>query len=267
MTTPPAVVPLPTQLPPHLTRAGQWSALTQRLLAAKARSGELIVAVVAPLVFTLGFYLPLRYVMAAQGVDYAQFVMALVVLQTMSFQMSSAAVTAAVEAQTGLAERMQTMPVYRFVPLAARMSAAFAEGVIGLIAALCFGYLIGFRLGGGLTQSLLFCVLALAVGVTLSLGADALGMLTRSPQGVGQALLLPTLIFGVLSCGFVPESGFPAWIRPFVREQPVSQLSFALRDFADPGVSVSVVAPGLIWLGGLFVVLAPLAVWASGRRP
>lgn len=260
------VLSAPAPAAHHPGALGQWAALTGRLLRAKLRYGGFLVAVVAPLVFTLGFYLPLRYIMSFRNIDYAQFVMALIVLQTMSFQMMGAAGNAAAEAQSGLVQRMQTMPVAPYVPLAARMAGSLADGLVGLAASLLWGHLIGFRMHGGPVQALMFCLLALAVGLTLALGADALGMLTRSPEAVGQALTLPTLIFGVLSCGFAPETGFPEWIRPFVREQPVSQLSFALRDLADPGYSMTVVGPGLVWLGAVFVLLAPLAVWASGRR-
>ena len=70
-----------------------------------------VVAVIAPFVFGLGFYLPLKFVMQLQGIDYAQFLMPIIVLQSMAFTAISAAQLAASEASTGLMARMQTMPV------------------------------------------------------------------------------------------------------------------------------------------------------------
>ena len=244
----------------------QWSALTGRIVRTMATKGELIVAVITPLVFTLGFYLPLRYVMRVQGIDYGQFVMPIIVLQTMSFTMMSNAQIAAFETANGLNTRMQTMPVGRLVPLASRLCAGLVRSVTSLIAALVFGYMIGFRLHSDFAQSVLFCAFSLAVGTVLAIGADALGCLTKSPESLSQALTLPTLIFGMLSCGFVPESGFPAWIRPFVRNQPISQFSFAMRDMAAGGVSWHVLWVPLVWLGGLAVCFVPMAIWASVRR-
>ena len=255
-----------TQRQPHISSVEQWRALTTRTLRSKLKSGEFFIAIIAPMIFTIGFYLPLKLVMGLQGIHYAQFVMAIIVLQTMSFTMTSCASLAATEAVTGFSARLQTMPVKPLVPLAARMSAAFVQLVVSLCAAVGFGYAIGFRLGGGLGQSAAFCAFALAVGFGLCLGADAIGMLTRSPESVSQAMTLPVLIFGMLSTGFVPETGFPAWIRPFARNQPISQFSYALRDFADPGMSASVLIPAFIWLAGALVVLFPLAIWATGRR-
>ncbi len=107
--------------------------------------------------------------------------------------------------------------------------------MITLVAALAYGYAIGFRFSAGAAQAALFCALALSISVALSLGADAIGTLAKSPEATSQALALPQLILGMLSCGFVPETGFPEWIRPFVRNQPISQFSFAMRDMARAG--------------------------------
>ncbi|MFC8042742.1 ABC transporter permease [Nocardia sp. NPDC057353] len=244
----------------------QWRALTGRVIWVMATKGELIVAMLTPLVFTLGFYLPLRYVMQFQGIDYAQFVMPIIVLQTMAFTMMSNAQLAAFEALTGLSTRMQSMPIGKLVPLTSRICAGVVRSTCSLTAALVFGHLIGFRFSAGWGQAVLFCVFSLAVGTMLAIGADALGSLTKSPESLSQALTLPTIIFGMLSCGFVPETSFPEWIRPFVRNQPISQFSFALRDMAADGVTWDVLLPPLLWLVGGFVAFIPLAIWASVRR-
>ncbi|MBL1075297.1 ABC transporter permease [Nocardia sp. 2] len=244
----------------------QWWALTGRIVWVMATKGELIIAVITPLVFTLGFYLPLKYVMQFKGIDYAQFVMPIIVLQTMSFTMMSNAQRAAFEALTGLNTRMQTMPIGIMVPLLARQSAGMVRSIVALAGAIGWGHMIGFRFVGGMGQAVLFCVFSLAVGTVLAIGADGLGSLTKSPEQLSQALTLPTLIFGMLSCGFVPESGFPEWIRPFVRNQPISQLSFALRDMAAGVITWEVLWVPLVWLIGMAVAFLPLAVWASVRR-
>ena len=244
----------------------QWLALTGRSLKTMVKTGELAVAVIAPLIFTVGFYLPLRFVMKLQGVDYAQFLMPIIVLQAMAFTAISASQVASVESLLGLTTRLKTMPVAGPVPLLSRMTRALVRSVITLVAALAYGYAIGFRFSAGAAQAALFCALALSISVALSLGADAIGTLAKSPEATSQALALPQLILGMLSCGFVPETGFPEWIRPFVRNQPISQFSFAMRDMAEGGVTASSLFPAIAWCVGLVVVFAPLAVWASMRR-
>ncbi|MEV6427947.1 ABC transporter permease [Nocardia sp. NPDC051463] len=251
----------------RLSSFAQWRALTGRIVRTMVMKGELAVAIVTPLVFTVGFYLPLRYVMKVfQGIDYAQFVMPIIVLQTMAFTMMSNAQLAALESMTGFTTRLQTMPIGTLVPLTARICAGLVRSVTSLTAALLFGHMIGFRFVGGLQQAVLFCVFSLAIGTVLAIGADTLGSLSKNPESLSQALTLPTLIFGMLSCGFVPERSFPEWIQPFVRNQPISQFSFALADMAHGGVTWQVLWVPLVWLGGLAIVFVPSAVWASVRR-
>ncbi|MGI5221472.1 ABC transporter permease [Nocardia sp. CA-290969] len=250
----------------RVTSFGQWRALTGRIVWTMVSKGELIGALLTPLVFTVGFYLPLRLVMQFQGIDYAQFVMPIVVLQTMAFTMMSNAQLAAFEARTGFSTRLQTMPVGMLVPLSSRIAAGLFRSVLSLTAALIYGHIIGFRFTAGWGQTIGFCAFALAVGTMLAIGADGLGSLTKSPQALSQALTLPTLIFGMMSCGFVPETQFPEWIQPFVRNQPITQFAYALRDMAAGGVSWEVLRVGLIWLVGGALVFVPFAVWASVRR-
>ncbi|MFI1914934.1 ABC transporter permease [Nocardia sp. NPDC020380] len=256
-----------TDVPPTRPNSfAQWRALTGRIVWVMATKGELVVAAITPLVFAVGFYLPLKFVMQVKGIHYAQYVMPIIVLQTMSFTMMSNAQLAAFETLTGLNMRMQTMPIGKLVPLLSRLSAGLVRSVTSLAAAIGWGYMIGFRFIAGPGQAVLFCAFSLLVGTVLAIGADGLGSLTKSPESLSQALTLPTLIFGMLSCGFVPEAGFPEWIRPFARNQPISQFSYALRDMAQGGVTWHVFWVPLVWLIGLAVVFLPMAVWASVRR-
>ncbi|MBD0322006.1 MAG: ABC transporter permease [Aldersonia sp.] len=244
---------------------GQWRALAGRIIRTMVGRGDLFIAVLAPLVFTVGFYLPLRYVMSFRGIDYAQFVMPIIVLQTMAFTMMSNAQLAAFESMNGFNDRMRTMPVATLAPMAARVTAGFFRSTVALAAAIAFGYVIGFRFVA-VGQALLFCAFALAVSTVLSLGADGLGVFTKNPQALSQALSLPTLILGMLSTGFVPETGFPEWVRPFARNQPVSQFATAMGDMAAGGVTWHVLWPSLVWLSALAAVFVPLGIWASRRR-
>ena len=108
----------------------QWKALTGRALWTMLTKGELLVAVIAPAIFTIGFYLPLKFVMGLQGIDYAQFLMPIIVLQAMAFTAISAAQRASLEALSGLNSRLKTMPVVRGVPLVARISSGFVRSIV-----------------------------------------------------------------------------------------------------------------------------------------
>jgi ABC-2 type transport system permease protein len=248
----------------------QWWALTTRLVRVMAR-GELYAAVVMPLVFTVALYFPLHHIMQSAntlgGLSYAQYVMPLIVLQTMAFTMVSNSQLAAWEAGRGFISRLQTMPVAQVAPFAARIAAGVVRSIVSLAATIAFGYMIGFRFLAGFDQAVLFCIFTLAVGTTLAVGADALGSLTKSPEALSQALTLPVLIFGMLSVGLTSDKQFPRPIRGFVRNQPISQFTYVLRDLTThTGVSWHVLWVPLTWLIGMAGSFIAAAIWAGGRR-
>jgi ABC-2 type transport system permease protein len=253
----------------------QWWVLTARLLAPALRSGEVLTSVIAPITFTAGFYLPLERVMTFAGTgfsSYAQYMMPLVMLQAAAFTAISAAFRSATDAVSGLDRRFGTMPIPPLVPVAARMSGNLVRLLIGMASALICGYVIGFRFHLDTAHTLGFLACTLLIGIGLTLGADVIGTATRSPEATTQLLVLPPLIFGMLSTGLAPARQFPHWIQPFVRNQPISQFAIALRALAgdtraDTGAFTwSVVGPPLLWALAVLLTGIAFAVRIHTRR-
>ncbi|WP_433195612.1 ABC transporter permease [Nocardia sp. CA-107356] len=243
----------------------QWSALSGRTVRAALREGDLAFGFLAPMIFFLCFYVPLRKSMEQAGADYAQYLLPVIVLQSMFFTAMSAGDRAARDTFSGMGTRLRSMPVRPWIPLAARMSANLVRALAGLAGALVIGIAFGFRFHGG-AAALVFAALSLAFGVALVIGADALGAATGTPEIGASALLAPQLLLIMMSTGFVPADGFPGWIQPFVRNQPVSEAAAALRDLAG-GDYTSAVAIALAWILGLIVAFTAIAVLVERRRP
>ncbi|MCE5291308.1 MAG: ABC transporter permease [Nocardiaceae bacterium] len=256
-------------IPSHLpepTRFKQYLALTERDVRSILKN-DLVGTLTAPLVFTLGFYLPLHWIMSRTMPDlnYAQFIMPIIVLQSAAFTMGTVAIQTAIEAITGFSDRLHTMPVGRVTPLAAAMTSGMFRTTISVAAALTYGHLIGFRFES-VSSAAGFIAFALLTAFVLALFGDFLGNVIANPVTVTQMITLPALIFGMLSSGFMPDGGFPRWIRPFVRNQPISQLSIALRDLSNGTATFHVLVPGMLWLGALAAIFLPLAVRARNKQ-
>lgn len=259
---------------PAPSSLGQWWVLTIRLIGPTLRNGEVLTAAVASAVFTAGWYIPLNELMGPRtGMSsYAQFLMPLIALQGISFASVTGALRAATDSVKGVNRRFEAMPIPALTPLGARMSAGLYRCVIGTTAALICGYVIGFRFHRGIEYAIAFCVLLLLVGIVLSFLADFLGTRSRNPEATAQWLVLPQLIFGLLSVGIQPVQAFPDWIEPVVRNQPISQFIFVMRALAGDKTGVaepitwSLVAPSVAWIVGTMVVMVPLALITLARR-
>ncbi|ONM49233.1 antibiotic transporter [Nocardia donostiensis] len=256
-------------------RPQQWWVLTTRLIIPSVKTGEVLTSVLAPATFTASFYIPLKTIMTFAGTgfsSYAQFMMPLVILQAAAFTAISAAFRAASDAVAGLNRRFGAMPIGPLVPAAARMSGNVFRLLIALASALVCGHVIGFRFYLGPWHTLGFLAFSLLVGIALTLGADVIGTVSRSPEATTQALVLPPLIFGMLSTGIAPAHQFPEWVQPFVRNQPVSQFVIALRALAGDAypnagqISWSLLGPPLAWAIAVLALCVPLSIRLGKRR-
>jgi oleandomycin transport system permease protein len=93
-----------------------------------------------------------------------------------------------------------------------------------------------------------------------------LALLVKSPQslqGFGFIVLFP-LTFG--SNVFVPTGTLPGWLQAWVKINPVTYLSDAVRGLWIGGPVANAVWHSLAWTVAILVVFAPLAVTVYRRR-
>ena len=253
----------------------QWWVLTTRLIAPTLRNGEVAVGVAVSVAATVSLYVPLNRLMDGPDLkfsSYAQYLLPLIVLQAIAFASISTAFRAATDSVQGINRRFQSLPIAPLIPLAARITASVYRCVIGLAVATACGYVIGFRFYRGPLYVAAFCLLVLLTGLALAFMGDAIGTNSRNPTATAQWLLLPQLIFGFLSVGIQPLHRFPEWIQPIVRNQPISQIVYAMQALAgdsEPGtapVTWSVIGPALAWVVGVIALTLPWAVAVYRRR-
>jgi ABC-2 type transport system permease protein len=266
---------IPLAARPTRSTLQQWWVLTIRVIKPTLRNGELLTQAGAPIMFTVGFYIPLKQIMGAfvQGMSsYAQYLMPLIALVAVTFAAVSAALRSAIDSLQGINRRFKAMPIAPLTPPASRLSASMYRCVLALGVSLLCGYVIGFRFYGGVAPTVGFCVLILVVGAALSLVGDLVGAANANPEATTSMIMVPQLIFGLLSVGLQPAERFPQWIQPFVRDQPTSQWVYALRALAGDStaaggeVTWSVIGPALAWVAGFMVIVIPLHALVASRR-
>ncbi|MBO0676409.1 ABC transporter permease [Mycolicibacterium sp. S2-37] len=241
------------------------AALTERVVRATVRDFDLLIAVLTPVSTFVGFTVVLRGVIDTGAMSYPQYVLPAIIVQSLLFGSLTTADRAARDQLSGFGTRLRTLPIRTWMPLAARMLYCLLRAVVVIVAAVAVASVFGFRFTGGYLHSAAFVALALALTLGLSLGADAIGTWVRRVDASSQVLLVPQLLLVLLSTGMAPVEAFPGWVQPFVRAQPVSQVTETLRGFAVGQVSAGNLATSLAWLLGMLVVFGTVAVRIQRR--
>jgi ABC-2 type transport system permease protein len=243
------------------------AALSERMVLGTLRD-DLPFAIVAPAGNFVVFNFALRNLIDTGRMSYPQYVLPVIIIQVMFLGALTTVDRAARDQQSEFGVRLRTLPISAVVPLMARMSYCLLRGVLALLAALGVGYVFGFRLVGGFFYAVAFAVLVLMLTLGLSLAADALGTSVAGSE-IGKSpslfLLVPEMLLVMLSTGMAPVESFPDWLHPFVRYQPVSQVTETLRGFATGHVVVSNLATSLAWCLGLLLVFGVIAVRMQRR--
>ena len=243
------------------------AALTQRVFTRSLRDLDLLLAVGTPVAFLVIVTVGLQNVIDTGAVSYPQYVLPAVVVQSILLGTLTAADRAARDKGSGIDARLRTLPVPVTTPLLARLLYCLLRDSIAIAAAIAMAHVLGFRFSGGPGHTLAFIVIALSLTVGLSLGADSIGSLGWALNDASQLLLIPQLLLVVLSTGLAPVESFPGWVQPFVRNQPVSQLTETLRGLASGHVESANLAISVAWCVGMIVVFGAVALRLQTRRP
>lgn len=240
-------------------------ALTERSLKSAARDGEMVFEMLAPAVYLAGFSVALHGLIDTGRISYTQYFLPAVVAQSMIFVGLMTADRAARDHLYGIGERMRTLPVAAAATVTARTVATLMRGMLSLVVALIAGYAIGFRISGGLGYAAAFLLISLLLCLAVTLGADALGSHAKTVQGASHLLFVPQLLLFMMSTGIAPEKTFPDWLRPYVRNQPVSQFAETLRGLSTGHVILSNLAATLAWCLGMALVFGAITLRMQRR--
>jgi ABC-2 type transport system permease protein len=231
--------------------------ITWRNLLRLQRNPIVIVAIaIFPIVFLLGFWIVGQKLMAAQGVNYIQYLVPIINLQALFFAGLGSAIMLAKDIETGMMERCRAMPISRVAVVAGLVLAYMVRSLLATIILLIVAYGLGFRFQGGIFSLLGYFSLIVIFTATCITGYSILALKLRNPTLVDAVAIIPYTPLLLLSNGFSPTENFPSWLQPFVRYQPVSVTCDALRALVEgSAASGSLYLASLLWLLGLLIIL------------
>ncbi len=238
--------------------------MTRRNLLVWLRVPAYIVfTVVQPVIFVLLF----RYVFGGaiqvpgQG-GYVDYLMPGIIGQTAAFATFATAIALAQESKKGVIDRFRVMPVSRSAVLAGRLIADSVRMLIVILVIVAVGYAVGFRFHGGITGALGMILLAEAFGITICCVSAFVGLAIRDEESVQAFGLIWIFPLTFVSSAFVPIATMPGWLQAFANNQPVTLVVNAMRAMAQGVDANPALWQSLVWLVGILLVFAPLAVRA-----
>lgn len=172
------------------------------------------------------------------------------------------------ERDAGLLARFWVLPVHRASGLVSRILAEGCRIVLGTIAVLIVGFLLGFRFHQGVLAALAFLLVPVIFGLAFATIVTAVAVYTAKASLV-EGITIITSLMMFFSTGFVPLIAFPTWIQPVVRNQPMSVAVDAMRGLADQGPIARPLTMTLLWSAGailLFAVPAAIGFRRASRR-
>ena len=239
--------------------------LVKRNLLRYVRLPQLLVfSTIQPIMFVLLFAFVFGGAIATPGVDYINYLIPGILVQTVLFGASQTTVGLAEDLSKGIVDRFRSLPMARSAVLAGRTLADSIRNVFVVLLMLLVGALIGFRFQGSLWESVLSVIVVVLFGFAFSWISALIGLLTKDPetaQVAGFIWIFP-LVFA--SSAFVPVQTMPGWLQAFAKVQPISVTVNAVRYLtsggAAPGTDGAAVWQSLLWMLAILFVFVPLAV-------
>ena len=213
-----------------------------------------------PIIFLSCFLFTFQRFMAAQGIEYIQYLVPIITLQAMFFTAMGAAIGLAKDLDSGMLQRCRAMPISRVAVLGGLLIAYLVRAAIATAILLVFAHIYGFRFETGLLSIIGFFGLTLLFTATSVAGYAALALKVRQPDLVQSLLVVPYAPLLLLSTGFTPAENFPNWLQPFAQHQPVSYTAAALRGFVTGQDLWLSLGWSCLWLTGLLLILGWLAI-------
>lgn len=247
--------------------ADSWYLALRHLRLMSRRPSSFVGAIVFPIMFAVLFMTVFGAIMDRGGLDYPQYMLPAVVLQSVLFAAMSGSIWAAEDAGGSMVSRLRAMPISRAAPIISLLLGEAIRALIGATVLIVVGFIMGFRFQTGILGVLGFYGLVTLASLAFILPYLVLGFAVVDPEKVqvfGGIVFYPLLLVSIL---FVPGDVYPSWLRGFAENQPLSCVAEALRAVTTDGSvdTASTVGIAVAWMIGLLAFFGLLAPRVFGR--
>lgn len=239
----------------------QMFTLTWRsLVSIKHNPLELLDLSIQPVMFVLLFTFVFGGAIAGSPAAYLQFALPGIIVQNAIFATLTTGVGLSTDLTKGVYDRLRSLPIARWSPLAGRIVADTVKQVWAITLLLAVGMIIGFRVHGGVQGVIGAYAVVLVFTLSISWLAVLVGVLVDNPEKVQIFGFVVTFPLTFTSNAFAPTDTMPGWLQSWVKVNPVTILADAVRGLLNGVTVTSSIALSILWAVSITAVFAPLAV-------
>jgi ABC-2 type transport system permease protein/oleandomycin transport system permease protein len=222
----------------------------------------LVFSTVQPIMFVLLFAFVFGGAIEIPGIEYINFLMAGIFVQTSVFGSTNTGIGLAEDMNKGLIDRFRSLPMSRSSVLAGRTLSDSVRNIFVVSLMVIVGYLIGFSFTQGFAKATLSIVLVVTFGYAFTWISATIGLAIKDVESVQAASFIWLFPLTFASSAFVPVETMPSWLAWFARNNPVTQVVNGARYLivGEPYGFPADVVRGFGWAIVLLVIFIPLAV-------
>jgi oleandomycin transport system permease protein len=197
---------------------------------------------------------------------YLEYVLPGIAVQTIIFSSAGTGTNLNTDITKGIFDRFRSLPIARSSPLSGLIVGDLVRYAVAMTVLTTYGVILGFRFHNNPVAVLAGYGLIVAFALAMCWVWVLVGMLVKSTQalqGFGFVIIFP-LTFG--SNVFVPTESLPGWLQAWVKINPVTYLSTAVRGLMTGGPVASAAWHSLLWITAILAVFAPISVWVYRRK-
>ncbi len=227
---------------------------------------QLLSVAMQPIMFTLLFRYVFGGAIETEGITYANFLFAGILVQTVAFGSSYTAMGVATDLSRGVIDRFKSLPMWNSAVLVGHTVADLVRNTISAVIMILVGLLVGFRPNATPLEWLYAFGILLAFSFALSWLTAIVGMIAKSIEAVQWITFVFIMPITFASTAFVPPEGMPAGLRAFVENQPVTHTIEAIRSLTAGTPMGDHAWLSLVWSAAILIVAVPLTGYLFRTR-
>lgn len=200
------------------------------------------------------------------GISYLNFLMAGIIVQTVSFGATTTAIAVCNDLQRGIVDRFKSLPMNNLAVLNGHVVSDLFRNTLSTIVMLIAGLVIGFRSSANALDWLAITGILLLFTFSFSWLSAIVGVFAKSVEAVQWLTFVIIFPLTFASTAYVPTEGMGRFLKAFAVNQPITQVVEAVRALILGTPIGNHAWLAVAWSIGILAVAIPLASTLYRRK-